>query len=76
MILEENKNNSVEIQSIEDFDDFPLIFKELLLLFKVYQNLYEDRLVEDLNDFIQQLMDSFVEQYRLIQQLVADDFNL
>lgn len=71
----ESIENLEKIAPVENFDDFSLIFKELLSIFKLYQNLHSDRLVEDIDDFIHQFTRSLVEEYKLIQEHIIEDFD-
>ena len=65
-----------DIPPVEGFDDFQSIFIELLFIFKLFQNLQEDQLVKDLDDFIQKFVNSFVEEYKLEKEPTIEDFDL
>lgn len=51
-----------DIQRVEEFKDFPEIFEVIILLFRLYHNLLEDQTIKDIDDFISQLINSFIEQ--------------
>jgi len=51
-----------DIQRVEEFKDFPEIFEVIILLFRLYHNLLEDQTIKDIDDFISQLVNSFIEQ--------------
>lgn len=51
-----------DIKEIEEFEDFPEIFDLIIKLFRLHHNLLEDQTIEDLDDFVSQLAESFIEQ--------------
>ncbi len=63
------------IQSIEGFEEFPTIFKLLITLYRLSQNLLEDKRVKDIDDFISQLINSFIKQLKSKNYQFDEDFD-
>ncbi len=51
-----------DILSLEEFKEFPEITKLLVSLFKLYHSLQDEQRVKDIDDFVSQLIDSFLDQ--------------
>ena len=51
-----------DLQRIEEFKDFPEIFELIFLLFRLYHNLLEEQIIKDYDDFVSQIINSFIEQ--------------
>jgi len=53
-----------EIPPIEEIEDFPKIFDFIVILYRLYHNLLEEQLIEDIDDFILQLSNDFIKQIK------------
>lgn len=51
-----------DIQGIEEFKDFPEIFGLIIIIFRLYHNLLEDQIIEDIDDFLSKLINSLIKQ--------------
>lgn len=49
-------------KKVEMFKEFPDIFDLIIILYKLYSKLHEDQIVEDINDFVVDLTNAFLNQ--------------
>jgi hypothetical protein len=61
-----------KIQPIEEIKDFPEIFDIIVVIYRLYHELLEDQIIEDIDDFTIQLSNDFIKQ---IKSEIIEDFD-
>ena len=59
-----SSNFEDKVKPIEELEDFPLIFDLLIILFRLNQNLQEDQIFKDVDEFIYNLTEDFVQKLK------------
>lgn len=62
-----------EIPPIDEIEDFPEVFDLITTLYRLYHDLLEEQLIEDIDDLILQLSNDFINQ---IKSESTEDFNI